>query len=124
MLLRPRYLRRYRQIAEILADYGFGAALAQFGLSERLNLPRAWRRKKAADEELTNARRLRLAIEEMGPTFIKFGQILSTRSDLLPPDFIQELSYLQDRVAPVSWDQAQAVVESELGGPVEDFFAA
>jgi ubiquinone biosynthesis protein len=124
MLLRPRYLRRYRQIAEILADYGFGAALAQFGLSERLNLPRAWRRKKAAVEELTNARRLRLAIEEMGPTFIKFGQILSTRSDLLPPDYIVELSFLQDRVAPVSWDEARTVLESELGGPVEDFFAA
>jgi ubiquinone biosynthesis protein len=124
MLLRPRYLRRYRQIAGILVDYGFGAALAQLGLSEQLNLPRAWRRKKRVDEELTNARRLRLAIEEMGPTYIKFGQILSTRSDLLPPEYIKELSFLQDRVAPVSWEEARGVLEAELGGPVEDFFAA
>ena len=124
MLLKPRYLRRYRQIGEILADYGFGAALAQLGLSDRLNLPRVWRRKKKVDEELTNARRLRLAIEEMGPTYIKFGQILSTRSDLLPPEYIEELSYLQDKVAPVSWEKAQGVLEAELGAPVEEFFAA
>jgi ubiquinone biosynthesis protein len=60
----------------------------------------------------------------MGPTYIKFGQILSTRSDLLPPDYIEELSYLQDKVAPVSWEKAQGVLESELGAPVEEFFAA
>ncbi len=124
MLIRPRYLRRYREIVEILADYGFGAVLAQMGLSDRLNIPRRWRRRRnIPGDAMTNPRRLRMALEELGPTFIKFGQILSTRSDLLPPEYLEELSYLQDEVAPVSWDEAKRVVETELGAPVEDLFA-
>ena len=71
MLIRPRYLRRYRQIVEILADYGFGAVLAQIGMSERLNIPRRWRRRRVIPgDEMTNARRLRLAFDDLGPTFI------------------------------------------------------
>ncbi len=65
---------------------------------------------------------MRLAIDELGPTFVKFGQILSTRPDLLPPDFIEELSYLQDKVAPVSWEKARAVLEEELGVPLNRSF--
>ena len=62
MLIRPRYIRRYRQVVEILADYGFGAFLAQMGMSDRLNIPRWWRRRKdITDGDMTNARRLRLA---------------------------------------------------------------
>ncbi|MES0361915.1 MAG: AarF/UbiB family protein, partial [Anaerolineales bacterium] len=124
MLIRPRYLRRYRQIVEILADYGFGAFLAQMGLSDRLNIPRRWRhRRDIPGDAMTNPRRLRRALEDMGPTFIKFGQILSTRSDIMPPEYLEELSFLQDEVAPVSWDEARQVVESELGAPVEELFA-
>jgi ubiquinone biosynthesis protein len=124
MLIRPRYLRRYRQIVEILADYGFSAILAQMGLSDRFNFPRRLRRRRIAPgDELTNARRLRRALEDLGPTFIKFGQILSTRSDIMPPDYLEELSYLQDEVPPVSWEEAQKVVETELGAPIEDLFA-
>lgn len=124
MFVRPRYLRRYRKIAEILADYGFGAFLAQLGLSERLNLPRRFRRRRIPeDTEISLPRRVRLALEELGPTFVKFGQILSTRPDLLPPDFLEEFSFLQDRVAPVSWEKARAVLESELGVPIENVFA-
>ncbi len=123
MLIRPRYLRRYRQIVEILADYGFGAVLAQMGLSDRLNIPRRWRRRDIPIDAMTNPRRLRRAMEDLGPTFIKFGQILSTRSDIMPPDYLEELSYLQDEVPPVSWDEARQVVETELGAPIEDLFA-
>ena len=123
MLIRPRYLRRYRQIVEILADYGFGAVLAQMGLSDRLNIPRRWRRRGIPGDAMTNPRRLRRAMEDLGPTFIKFGQILSTRSDIMPPDYLEELSYLQDEVPPVSWDEARQVVETELGAPIEDLFA-
>lgn len=123
MLIRPRYLRRYRQIVEILADYGFGAFLAQMGLSDRLNIPRRWRRRRdLPGDAMTNPRRLRRALEDMGPTFIKFGQILSTRSDIMPPEYLEELSFLQDEVPPVSWDEARQVVESELGAPVEELF--
>jgi len=124
MLIRPRYLRRYRQIVEILADYGFGAFLAQMGMSDRLNIPRWWRRRRdMPGDAMTNPRRLRRALEDLGPTFIKFGQILSTRSDIMPPRYLEELSFLQDEVPPVSWDEARQVVETELGAPVEDLFA-
>ncbi len=124
MLIRPRYLRRYRQIVEILADYGFGAVLAQMRLSDRLNIPRRWRRRRdIPGDAMTNPRRLRRAMEDLGPTFIKFGQILSTRSDIMPPEYLEELSYLQDEVPPVSWEQAREVVETELGAPIEDLFA-
>jgi ubiquinone biosynthesis protein len=75
------------------------------------------------DEELSVAKRLRLTIEDLGPTYIKLGQILSTRSDLLPPDYLDELSYLQDRVAPVSWESAKSVIESELDASIQDLFA-
>lgn len=123
MHLGPRHLRRYRQIAEILADHGFGAFLTQLGLSERLNLPR-WilRRRPASDGELRHARRLRLTLEELGPTFIKLGQILSTRSDLLPPEYLDELSLLQDDVAPAPWGEIKALIESELNSPIDELF--
>jgi ubiquinone biosynthesis protein len=124
MRLRPRHLRRYRQITGILVDYGFGSILAQLGLSERLNIPRrVLRRKPAIEEELTQAQRLRLALEELGPTFIKMGQILSTRADLLPPDVIDELRLLQDRVPPGPWEPIRALIELELGAPIQELFA-
>lgn len=68
------------------------------------------------------AKRLRAALEELGPTFGKLGQILSTRPDLLPPDFIEELSQLQDRIAPLSEADVVRVMEQELGVPWEDVF--
>jgi ubiquinone biosynthesis protein len=93
-------------------------------LSDRLNIPRRWRRRRdIPGDAMTNPRRLRRAMEDLGPTFIKFGQILSTRSDIMPPEYLEELSYLQDEVPPVSWEQAREVVETELGAPIEDLFA-
>jgi ubiquinone biosynthesis protein len=125
MRLRPRHLRRYRQIVEILADYGFGAVLRQLGISERLNLPRrVFRRQPSVEGELSTARRVRLAMEELGPTFVKLGQILSTRADLLPPEFLDELVYLQDQVAPGPWEEAREVIETDLGKPIHELFAS
>lgn len=68
-------------------------------------------------------RRLRLALEALGPVFIKFGQILSTRRDLLPEEMAFELAYLQDRVAPFPTAQARAIIEEQLGEPVSNLFA-
>jgi len=122
MLRPPRHLGRYRQIVEVLVRHGFGDALSQLGLGRRLGLPlRLLRRDRAA--EITRAQRVRLALEELGPTFIKFGQIISTRPDLLPPDFITELSRLQDHVPPERWEPIKACVEEELGQPIEEIFA-
>ena len=73
-------------------------------------------------QKLTAPERLRLALEELGPTFIKFGQILSTRPDFLPPTFIKELEKLQDRVPSFSSFQAQKIIEKELNKPLEKLF--
>ncbi len=67
--------------------------------------------------------RLRLALEELGPIFIKFGQLLSTRPDLIPPDILEELTRLQDRVPPFASEEFQSVVESSLNGKIENIFA-
>lgn len=121
--LTPRHLRRYRQIAEVLVSHGFGAIVAQLDLHHRLDLPRRLlRREQPAQPELTPAEHVRLALEELGPTFIKLGQILSTRPDLLPPAFLAELSRLQDQVPPEPWDTVKTCLEQSLGAAVEEVF--
>jgi ubiquinone biosynthesis protein len=94
------------------------AVFAKHGLKELFGRP---------DEEgsvgrARQAKRMRSALEELGPTFSKLGQILSTRPDLLPPEFIDELAQLQDHVPPLSEDQVVTVMEQELGVPWEDVF--
>jgi ubiquinone biosynthesis protein len=116
-------LRRYRQIIEVLARHGFGAALSQIGIGRRVQLPlRLLRREEADVDKITPAQHLRLALEELGPTFIKLGQILSTRPDLLPPDFVTELVRLQDAVPPEPWEPIKASIEAELEQPLEEVF--
>jgi ubiquinone biosynthesis protein len=123
MRFRPRYLRRYRQIAEVLVRHGFGAIVAQLGLDRALDL----RQRLAPQPEVpvtrkTAAVHLREALEELGPTFIKLGQIGSTRPDFFPPEFIDELSCLQDSVPPAPWEEALAVIVKELGRPLDELF--
>ena len=76
-----------------------------------------------AGRKLSRAERIRMAIEELGPIFVKAGQILSTRQDLLPPDIIRELSKLQDRVPPFSGRLAKKMVEESLNSPIEQVFS-
>ncbi|MCB9098937.1 MAG: phosphotransferase [Anaerolineales bacterium] len=123
MPLTTRHLNRYRQIAEVLVSHGFGALLAQVGLDRHLGLPWWLFRKEQSDEaEITPAQHVRLALEELGPTFVKLGQILSTRPDFLPPAYIVELSRLHDQVPPAAWELIKARIEEELGEPVERLF--
>jgi ubiquinone biosynthesis protein len=106
-------LSRYAQITGIAAKYGFGPAL---GLAR----PQV---EDAVPPAAPAARRLRLALEECGGMFVKLGQLLSTRADLLPAGVIAELARLQDRVAPAPADAVRALLEAELGRPVEEAFA-
>ncbi|HBC36831.1 MAG TPA: ubiquinone biosynthesis regulatory protein kinase UbiB, partial [Marinobacter adhaerens] len=73
--------------------------------------------------KLDRGDRLRLALEELGPVFVKFGQILSTRRDLLPDDMAESLKNLQDRVPPFPSNEARSIIETSLGAPVSDLFA-
>jgi ubiquinone biosynthesis protein len=109
--------RRYGQIADVLVKYGFGIAIDQLFPGVR-----KWKFfQKHFPEKRPVYERMRLAIEELGPTFIKFGQIASTRTEILPPELIAELHKLQDRVAPVPFSRVKPIFE-EYCGCTEDVF--
>jgi len=110
-----RVLVRHRLDEIILATHLFRPLRFTFYLS-----PATWFRRKAS---LSRAERLRLALEELGPIFMKFGQTLSTRRDLLPRDIADELEKLQDRVPPFSNAAARAIVEAAYERPVSEVFA-
>ncbi len=111
-----RDLGRLREITGVMARHGFGELLQRTGLA---SLVPGW---KSETPELGFAVRLRLTFEELGPTFIKLGQLLSTRPDLLPADVIEELQKLQDDVPPAPWAEMQATIEAELGAPIATLF--
>ena len=118
-----RHLRRYQQVGRILTRYGFGYFLTQLGIGRAI-APGIEKLRFSSAEILraTPPERLRMVVEELGPTFIKLGQILSTRGDLLPPEFIHELEKLQDTVPPTDFALIQAQVERELKKPLAEVF--
>jgi ubiquinone biosynthesis protein len=115
-----KHLDRYRQISLILIDEGFDNALDWTGL--RRFAPVSSRINPHRPKPESVPQRLRHTIERLGPTFVKIGQVASTRGDIIPEDIVDELRKLQDEVAPFPWEEAKAVVESELGGPIEQFY--
>ena len=116
-----RNLGRLSEIAQIATRHGFGYFLRRNRLAELFGL--------GGDGELEGppsdrGRRLRELLDELGPTFVKFGQLLSTRPDLVPPDIVAELRGLQDDVRPFPFEQVREVVEAELDLTVEQAFLA
>lgn len=117
-------IRRYLNIVRVLSAYGFDQALEMLGLADVMVRSRRLFRRKLPDiARLTAAERMRLVLEELGPTFVKLGQILSTRPDVIPHAFVQEFEKLQDNVPSFSFEEVSAQITAELGGPVEQFFA-
>ena len=123
-LRRARSLRRYRQIVAILLKYGFGQVLDQMRIFAYLRMKRRVLGKKGEVEKLTYAQRIRFALEELGPTFVKLGQVLSMRPLLIPLELVMELTKLQDQVAPFLFAQVKQIVESELKAPLEEHFSS
>ena len=119
-----RHLNRYRQILTILFKYGFGDLLERLKVDQYIAAGLQAISKKRSDrvEKLTRPQRLRMAFEELGPTYIKLGQVLSTRPDLVPADIVNELAKLQDEVPPFSFEDVKEVVEAEFGKPAEALF--
>lgn len=121
-----RHLNRYRQILAIFFKYGMGDLIDRLKIDQYIEVGLQMISKKRRDrvERLTTAERIRMAFEELGSTFIKFGQVLSTRPGLMPVDFIHEFSKLQDDVPPFSSDKAISIIESDLGSreDIFDFF--
>ena len=119
-----RHLNRYRHILTVLFKYGFGDLVDVLKIEQYLEigLQMISRKRREQVDRLTRAERVRMALEELGPTFVKLGQMLSTRPDLIAVEFIEELSILQDRVPPFSYTEVSKIIESELGGLPENIF--
>jgi ubiquinone biosynthesis protein len=109
----------------VFAEYGLGHLLEYLNLSQVVAASRRLLRHPGAKAAggLTPQQRLRLAMEELGPTFIKLGQLLSTRSDIIPASFIKEFALLQDSVPSISFSLIKAEIERELGVPLSTHFA-
>ena len=110
-------VRRFSQISRVLVRHGFGFVF---------DVRRDRREKKGLQEFLAPnfGVRLRRALDDLGPTFVKFGQVLSTRSDILPEGVLAELQKLQDTARPMPAGVAQKIIERELGAPVDEVFAS
>jgi ubiquinone biosynthesis protein len=122
--LPAQQLRRLREITTVLVKYGFPDVVARLKLERTVALGRRmlpWRRRAVPSGPA--AQRFRQALEELGPTFIKFGQALSLRADLVPAEFVAELAHLQDMVPSLPPGVAEATIERELGVPLRQVFA-
>lgn len=116
-----RHLSRYRQILATFVRHGFGFAFERWW---PLGARRWQSREELLELPVELAQHFRQALEELGPTFVKFGQILSTRPDLLPPAYLTELSKLRDAVPPEPWSAIHALLTAELGREPEAIFAS
>jgi len=119
-----RSIRRYRQIVKILIKYGFDHLLEYFNLSQFVaRSRRVLRRNGSTIAQLSPAERMRLALEELGPSFIKLGQVLSTRPDVIPRNFVDEFAKLQDNVPSFPFEEVKTQIRLELGKAAENFFS-
>ncbi len=120
-----RHAVRLRQILEVLLAEGFGFVVVRMNLHKLIRLPKRLRRSlTAAPSAVTFPEQIRRVVEELGPTFIKFGQMLATRPDVLPATYVREFSQLQDHVAPLAFNDIKPVLEAELGRPFDEAFAS
>ena len=121
--MQPPPLGRYQEIADTLARHGLGFLAGELGITRFLPSRRGASLDASAPRPRDAAAQLRLVLEDLGPTFIKLGQLLSTRPDLLPPAYITELSKLQDAAPPVAAGQIRETIRQELGSDPDDLFA-
>ena len=116
-------LPRVLQILRVLLRHRLDTLLDDTRLARWLKLLRPFVPVRGDEANLSRGERLRLALQELGPIFVKFGQLLSTRRDLLPADIADALAQLQDRVAPFPGEQAEAIVAAALGKPIAQLYA-
>ncbi|QHT61768.1 AarF/ABC1/UbiB kinase family protein [Paenibacillus lycopersici] len=117
---RLRQLQRYRTIASAFARNGLGYVSSEMGITDKLLFFRSEEKKELHAKTL--GERIRLMLEELGPTFVKLGQIASTRPDLVPADIVAELERLQDSVPASPFDEVAPIIEEELGAPIGELF--
>jgi ubiquinone biosynthesis protein len=118
-----RNLQRYRQIINVLIKHGFGYILDRMHITTYIHIGKKMLLNKEEPKlAISFTEQIRSVLEELGPTFIKLGQLLSTRPFLIPPDFLKELEKLQDKVTPLPFDDIRPVIEKELNGKLEEIF--
>ena len=117
--LKPKHLKRYKDIALLLIKHGRSDVVKHAGLHDALELDASVETTGGASK----ADELAQDLEKMGPTFIKLGQLLSTRADFLPPAYIHALTRLQDQIDPFPFEQVEAIVSGELGVRISKAFA-
>lgn len=120
-----RNFQRYQEIINVFLKHGFEDAWGRMKSDHRVKAVLAKVTSNATPQgrPVPLPRRLRLAFEELGPTFVKMGQILSTRPDLIPAEFVEEFARLQSRVPPIKYSEVKQVVQTELGGKLSDLFS-
>ncbi|HTQ47732.1 MAG TPA: AarF/ABC1/UbiB kinase family protein [Polyangiaceae bacterium] len=137
-----RDLARLREISSVLVRHGFGEIVARAGFGRTRRKEKAVAVESGADadapeiaseevekgedekQRISIHERARLVLQDLGPSFIKLGQIASTRSDVLPPELIAELKKLQDNIPPAPFEQIRGVIESSLGAPIGEVFVS
>ncbi|MFP4105421.1 MAG: ABC1 kinase family protein [Phycisphaerae bacterium] len=113
-----RHLPRYRHIFTVLTKYGFEEVVDSIRRGTKPSSTQA----RGHFKGHSRPERARMALEELGPTFVKFGQLLSTRADLLSPEYLHELRKLQDAVRPVPFARIRKAIETQLGGTLSDHY--
>ncbi|WP_074726756.1 2-polyprenylphenol 6-hydroxylase [Paenibacillus naphthalenovorans] len=119
---RMRHISRYRDIAIALIRHGFGIVVEEIGFAQFLSLPQRMFFEPKKKDPKSVGERIRLVLQELGPTFVKLGQIASTRPDLLPEEIIRELEKLQDRVPPFSFQEVRGIIQEELADEPDNIF--
>ena len=117
VLLKTEHLKRYKDVALLLMKYGRSDLVKQTGFAEGIDFDETEMREAAPKAE-----ELATDLEKLGPTFIKLGQLLSTRADLLPPPYLEALSRLQDQIEPFPYTEVERIVTSELGVRISKAF--
>lgn len=121
---RIRHVQRYAQVLEVLARHGFADLSQQLGLDTLLDRARAvvWSGSGTAHDRIPLAARLRIVLEQLGPTFVKLGQVLSTRPDLVPDEWVEEFRKLQNSVPGVDYAVIEKMLRQEFPGSLDQLF--
>jgi ubiquinone biosynthesis protein len=116
-------MKRLGGIAKVLIKHGLGDVVERLVSRKEKETDQAKVKRAVLKPGVLSPRRIRLVLQELGPSFVKLGQLMSTRADIFPPDYIEELKKLQDRVPPIQFAQVKELIEAELKGPIDGIFA-
>ena len=119
-----RDINRFREILTVLFEEGFDFIIEKIRLKHKVPLTKRVKARIEKKKDFSHEKKLRVTLERLGPTFIKFGQMLSIRPDLIPKSYIKELEKLQDRVPEFSYEIARQQIKKQLGKEINEIFSS